>query len=91
MIGIVIICKTRSELSALLENWRANNNTIAAAPTMGALHDGHLSLIDKAKEECDRVIATIFVNPLQFAPHEDFDTYPRTLDSDAELLEARGV
>lgn len=84
------ICKTREELSGLLGDWRAEGLSIGAAPTMGALHRGHLSLIDLAKREADRTIATIFVNPLQFAPHEDFDVYPRELESDIQKLASGG-
>ncbi len=63
---------------------------VGIVPTMGALHDGHLSLVDRARRDCDLVVATIFVNPTQFAPHEDFQKYPRTLERDLELLEAHG-
>ncbi len=73
-----------------MSEWRGEGRSIGAVPTMGALHEGHLSLMDIASRECDRVVATIFVNPLQFAPHEDFDAYPRNLDGDAGLLAARG-
>jgi pantoate--beta-alanine ligase len=63
---------------------------VALVPTMGNLHDGHLSLVRIARERADFVVASIFVNPLQFAPHEDFATYPRTFERDRELLEATG-
>ena len=58
---------------------------------MGALHEGHLSLIKKAKETCDKVIVSVFVNPIQFGPSEDYDKYPRTLDRDTELCQKEGV
>ena len=83
------ICRTRAELDAVLTRWRANGDRIGLIPTMGALHDGHLSLVDVARGACDKTIATIFVNPLQFAPHEDFDEYPRNLDGDVGMLKAR--
>lgn len=75
--------------------WRRNatvkGERVGFVPTMGALHEGHLSLMRAARNECDRVVASIFVNPLQFAPHEDFGKYPRTFQRDLELMSAEGV
>jgi pantoate--beta-alanine ligase len=84
------IIRRLSDLPAALLAWREAGQTIALVPTMGALHAGHLALIDAAKAEADRVVASIFVNPLQFGPNEDFDRYPRQEAEDAELLQQRG-
>ena len=70
---------------------RAENRVIGLVPTMGALHRGHLALIERARLECSTVIASIFVNPKQFGPTEDFSKYPRTFESDREMLERAGV
>jgi len=70
---------------------RAENRIVGLVPTMGALHRGHLALIERAKRECSPVIASIFVNPKQFGPNEDFTKYPRTFESDKEKLEQAGV
>ena len=75
------------KLRAEIRNWRENRQTIAFVPTMGNLHDGHLQLVERAKTVADRVVVSIFVNPLQFGVNEDFNKYPRTLQQDAEKLE----
>ena len=80
------IVTTVSDLRSRISHWRAKGERIGLVPTMGALHEGHLSLVRETQKCCDRSVASIFVNPTQFAPHEDFDRYPRTLQSDAEKL-----
>lgn len=84
------IVRTRADLRALVSNWRRDGKKIALVPTMGALHAGHLALIEQAQGTADAVIASIFVNPTQFAPHEDLACYPRKEASDIEQLKAIG-
>lgn len=84
---VTTIAETRAAVAAL----RAQGKTIGLVPTMGALHEGHLSLVRAARVACDAVVATIFVNPTQFAPNEDFSKYPRTFDTDCEMLRGEGV
>lgn len=83
------VVRNVGDLRAHVRKWRAKGETVALVPTMGALHEGHLSLIDIANTRCDRAVCSIFVNPTQFAPTEDFDAYPRTEEQDFALLEAR--
>jgi pantoate--beta-alanine ligase len=80
------IAKTISALRRSVAPWRDAGETIALVPTMGALHQGHVSLVRLARRRADRVVVSIFVNPAQFAPTEDFTTYPRTFDTDVALL-----
>ena len=77
-------------LRVQLADWRAAGLRIGLVPTMGNLHEGHIALVREALRRSDRVVATVFVNPLQFGPGEDLDAYPRTLPQDAERLAAVG-
>jgi len=81
------IVTTIAALRARIAGWRAGGARIGLVPTMGALHEGHLSLVRETANRCDRTVASIFVNPAQFAPHEDFDRYPRALDADCAKLD----
>lgn len=83
---MIPIVRTVAELRALARGWKAKNEVVGVVPTMGALHDGHLSLARRARAECDRVITTIFVNPKQFNNPEDLKKYPRSEEADAALL-----
>jgi pantoate--beta-alanine ligase len=87
----VRIAPTISEMKSLRLVLRQQNSRLALVPTMGALHTGHISLIRRAKENSDKVVVSIFVNPTQFGPTEDFDKYPRSLEDDVAVLKAEGV
>jgi pantoate--beta-alanine ligase len=80
-----------ADVRAAVHRWRSAGETVAFVPTMGNLHDGHVSLAALAAAECDRVVASIFVNPTQFGPNEDFAAYPRTLADDEARLDAAGT
>ena len=80
------IAKTVPALRRIVAGWRDKGETVALVPTMGALHAGHIALVRLARRRADRVVVSIFVNPAQFAPSEDFSTYPRTFDTDVQML-----
>jgi len=85
------ICRTVNALREAVKTWRRQGSSVALVPTMGSLHDGHLSLVDQARQQCDKIIASLFVNPAQFAPEEDYVTYPRNEDRDRDLFNTAGV
>jgi pantoate--beta-alanine ligase len=82
----IALVHTVAELREAVREWRKRGESVGLVPTMGALHAGHVSLVTRAREDVTRVIATVFVNPTQFGPSEDFSKYPRTLSSDLEKL-----
>ena len=85
------VCRTKKSLSALSAAWHKAGETVALVPTMGYLHEGHLSLVRIAKKKAKRVVVSVFVNPTQFGPNEDFAQYPRDEKRDFALLRAEGV
>ena len=85
------VLKTKAEMSAVAESWRIENLDVGLVPTMGFLHEGHLSLIRIARQHADKVVVSIFVNPTQFAPGEDFAAYPRDEARDLAMCEAEGA
>src|SRR5512134_805585 len=86
----MLTVRSVSDLRRQLGAWREAGQGVALVPTMGALHEGHLSLVRLAKERADRAVASVFVNPAQFGPHEDFARYPRQPEKDAALLAGAG-
>lgn len=87
----MLTIRTIDELRRAVAGWRAAGEAVAFVPTMGNLHSGHLALVARAREEAPRVVVSVFVNPTQFGPNEDFARYPRTEAEDAEKLEAAGA
>ena len=85
------ICPTKARIRAAVADMRRDGASVGLVPTMGFLHDGHMTLVRTAKAACDRVAVSIFVNPTQFGPNEDFATYPRDPDRDLAMLKAEGV
>src|SRR2546429_3511048 len=85
------ICATIPDARAACRDARAGRKRLGLVPTMGALHEGHLSLVRAAKAQCDAVAVSIFVNPIQFGPTEALSKYPRQFDRDCQLLEKEGV
>lgn len=84
------VLASSAQTYAFIDQLRMQGKRVGVVPTMGALHEGHLSLVRRAKQECDVAIATIFVNPAQFGPNEDFQKYPRTLEGDLDQLRSSG-
>lgn len=86
----MIIANTVKDVRDVVKEWKRNGLTVGLVPTMGALHEGHASLVTAAAAGCDRVVASVFVNPTQFGEGEDLDSYPRDFERDCGILEERG-
>lgn len=85
------IAYTVNDVRAQVKEWKKEGLTVGLVPTMGYLHEGHASLMKKAVEQCDRVVTSVFLNPIQFAPNEDLESYPRDFEADCKLCESIGV
>lgn len=88
---MIKVVSTVKETRTQVKEWRKQGLTVGLVPTMGYLHEGHQSLIKKAVAENDRVVVSVFVNPIQFAPNEDLETYPRDLEADTKLCDSTGA
>jgi len=88
---MVTVIHKINELRAIIKDWKKTGLSIGLVPTMGALHNGHASLIEKSAQTCDKTVVSVFVNPTQFGINEDFSKYPRTLDKDVELANNVGA
>ena len=86
----MIITGSIAEVRKQVKEWKLNGLCVGLVPTMGYLHEGHASLIEKSVSLCDKTVASVFVNPTQFGPGEDLETYPRDFSHDCELLKSRG-
>jgi len=86
-----MLCHSIEEVREKVKAWKRAGMSVGLVPTMGALHDGHKSLIEKSVKKCDKTVVSVFVNPIQFCPGEDLDKYPRTLDEDVILCEKVGA
>ncbi len=86
-----MLLHTIKEVREQIKEWKKQGLTVGLVPTMGALHNGHKSLIEKSVEKCDKTVVSVFVNPIQFCPGEDLDKYPRTLDADNKLCDEIGA
>lgn len=88
---MIKVVSTVDETRAQIKEWKKQGFTVGLVPTMGYLHEGHQSLIKKAVDENDKVVVSVFVNPIQFAPNEDLETYPRDLEADKKLCDSTGA
>jgi pantoate--beta-alanine ligase len=86
-----MLVHTIKEVRDIANSWKKQGLTVGLVPTMGALHNGHKSLFEKSAKKCDKTVISVFVNPIQFCPGEDFEKYPRTLDADCKIAESAGV
>ncbi|MDP4179145.1 MAG: pantoate--beta-alanine ligase [Bacillota bacterium] len=86
----MLVVHSIKEVKDAVSAWRKEGLTVGLVPTMGYLHEGHASLVKKSSDENDRVVVSVFVNPIQFGPNEDYDKYPRDIESDSKLVEAAG-
>jgi pantoate--beta-alanine ligase len=86
-----MLLHTIKEVREQVKEWKKQGMTVGLVPTLGALHNGHKSLIEKSVEKCDKTVVSVFVNPIQFCPGEDLDKYPRTLDADNKLCDEVGA